>query len=90
MRGSILEGPTAHAEAIGQPELERSMAQHTHEFDCKTCGAHLDSREELDQHNRTNHPDATRSSQGQSASGGGDGSSGKPRASGSNPSDQRG
>lgn len=24
---------------------------HTHEFDCKVCGAHLDSRQELDQHN---------------------------------------
>jgi hypothetical protein len=33
------------------------MAQdHTHEFDCKTCGAHLDSRQQLDQHNRKNHP----------------------------------
>jgi len=25
---------------------------HTHEYDCKVCGAHLDSRQELDQHNR--------------------------------------
>ena len=23
---------------------------HTHEFDCKVCGAHLESRQELDQH----------------------------------------
>lgn len=29
---------------------------HTHEFDCKACGAHLDSREELDRHNRDHHP----------------------------------
>jgi hypothetical protein len=28
---------------------------HTHEFDCKTCGAHLDSREELERHSRANH-----------------------------------
>lgn len=28
---------------------------HTHEFDCKVCGAHLDSRQELDKHNRDNH-----------------------------------
>jgi hypothetical protein len=27
----------------------------THEFDCKQCGAHLDSRDELDRHNRDNH-----------------------------------
>ena len=31
---------------------------HTHEFDCKVCGAHLDSREELDRHNRSSHPDS--------------------------------
>jgi hypothetical protein len=28
---------------------------HTHEFDCRQCGAHLDSREALDKHNRENH-----------------------------------
>jgi hypothetical protein len=28
---------------------------HTHEFDCKLCSAHLDSRDELDRHNRLNH-----------------------------------
>jgi hypothetical protein len=28
---------------------------HTHEFDCRICGAHLDSREELDKHARTEH-----------------------------------
>jgi hypothetical protein len=28
---------------------------HTHEFDCRHCGAHLDSRDELDRHNRDNH-----------------------------------
>jgi hypothetical protein len=28
---------------------------HTHEFDCRQCGAHLDSREELDRHNREEH-----------------------------------
>jgi hypothetical protein len=30
---------------------------HTHEFDCKVCGAHLDSRTELDQHNLKRHPE---------------------------------
>jgi len=28
---------------------------HTHEFDCRICGAHLDSREELDRHNSKEH-----------------------------------
>jgi len=28
---------------------------HTHEFDCKICGAHLDSREELEQHRKKQH-----------------------------------
>ena len=28
---------------------------HTHEFDCKICGEHLDSQRELDQHNRDEH-----------------------------------
>ncbi|HEU4643518.1 MAG TPA: hypothetical protein VFS44_13760 [Gemmatimonadaceae bacterium] len=42
---------------------------HTHEFDCRICGAHLDSRQELDQHNRNNHPDATSSSQAGDSSG---------------------
>jgi hypothetical protein len=50
---------------------------HTHEFDCRQCGAHLDSREELEKHNRENHTrqakaggdaterDTTRSDRGQ-------------------------
>ena len=28
---------------------------HTHEFDCRQCNAHFDSREELDRHNRQVH-----------------------------------
>ena len=28
---------------------------HTHEFDCKICGDHLDSQRELDQHNLDQH-----------------------------------
>lgn len=35
---------------------------HTHEYDCKLCGAHLDSKDELDRHNVEHH--------GRSASGG--------------------
>jgi hypothetical protein len=33
---------------------------HTHEFDCKICGTHLDSRDDLDRHNRASHPDSMR------------------------------
>ena len=36
---------------------------HTHEFDCKACGAHLDSREELDRHNREKHTSGAQSGQ---------------------------
>jgi hypothetical protein len=28
---------------------------HNHEFDCKQCGAHLDSRQDLDKHMREKH-----------------------------------
>lgn len=28
---------------------------HTHEFDCRQCNAHFDSREELDRHNQQVH-----------------------------------
>lgn len=28
---------------------------HNHEFDCKQCGAHLDSRQELDRHVHDKH-----------------------------------
>lgn len=41
---------------------------HTHEFDCKACGVHLDSREELDRHNREHHP--TQQASGSNFSGG--------------------
>ena len=34
---------------------------HTHEFDCKVCGVHLDSRQELDRHNREKHPSVAKS-----------------------------
>lgn len=36
---------------------------HTHEFDCKICGAHLDSRNELDQHNVKRHPETRSASE---------------------------
>ena len=36
-------------------EGKQIMAQHTHELDCRQCGAHFDSREELDRHNRDTH-----------------------------------
>jgi hypothetical protein len=28
---------------------------HTHEFDCRVCGAHLDSKRELDEHTKKEH-----------------------------------
>ena len=28
---------------------------HTHEFDCRICGAHLDSQKQLDEHNQKEH-----------------------------------
>jgi len=34
---------------------------HTHEFDCPVCGAHLDSRDQLNQHCESRHPDDARS-----------------------------
>jgi uncharacterized C2H2 Zn-finger protein len=41
---------------------------HTHEFDCPICGAHLDSRKELDQHSRKEHThNASSSSSGSDA-----------------------
>jgi len=41
---------------------------HTHEFDCKVCGAHLDSRQDLDQHNREKHTASAQSGQSNSSS----------------------
>jgi hypothetical protein len=35
---------------------------HTHEFDCKVCGAHLDSSEELAQHTKKQHSQTASSS----------------------------
>jgi hypothetical protein len=29
--------------------------EHTHEFDCVVCGAHLDSQDALHRHDRENH-----------------------------------
>ena len=43
---------------------------HTHEFDCKLCGAHLDTRQELDRHTREKHQDAAQSAQSRSDSSG--------------------
>lgn len=41
----------------------RNGMAHTHEFDCKVCGAHLDSRQELDKHTREKHQDKAQSGQ---------------------------
>jgi hypothetical protein len=41
---------------------------HTHEFDCRVCGAHLDSRNELEQHTREKHPAKSAGAGGQSGS----------------------
>ena len=56
---------------------------HTHEFDSPNCGAHLDSRRELDQHNAEYHAG---SSQDRSASSNPDTSR---RDASSSPSDDR-
>ena len=57
---------------------------HTHEYDCKVCGAHLDSREDLDRHNREHHQasgsrsaDQSRSASSSSNSSSSDRSSGR-------------
>jgi len=56
---------------------------HTHEYDCKVCGAHLDSRQELDQHNREHHSSGARSGdQSRSASSSISSSSNSPRVAG--------
>jgi len=36
---------------------------HSHEYDCRICGAHLDSQKELDQHNKDKHAQQASSSQ---------------------------
>ena len=61
------------------------MPEHTHQFDCKTCGAHLDSREELDRHNAAKHPESIRGAEPSS----GTGSRTDARGSSTNPSNQR-
>lgn len=41
------------------------MAHHTHEFDCAICGAHLDTRQELDRHTAHRHPETIQASRGE-------------------------
>jgi hypothetical protein len=41
---------------------------HTHEFDCKVCGAHLDSQQDLDLHNREKHANTAQSAQSNKSS----------------------
>lgn len=50
------------------------MAQNDNDFECRECGAHFDSREQLDRHTRQQHTAQAGSSnigsrQGQSSSG---------------------
>jgi len=52
---------------------------HDHSYDCRQCGAHLDSQDELNRHIRENHSAQTKSS----------GSSGSSQASSSDPSSRR-
>lgn len=53
---------------------------HTHEFDCRVCGAHLDSQKQLDEHNQKEHGRQANSSSSSSfrgtQSGGSTGSTG--------------
>src|SRR5262245_18476137 len=55
---------------------------HTHEFDCKLCGAHLDSRQELDKHTKDKHPNESRSAQSGMDSSSRSSSSNDPRRTG--------
>lgn len=52
---------------------------HTHEYDCKICGAHLDSKQELDRHNQEHH--SRNASSGSDISSRSSGSSGSNRSS---------
>jgi hypothetical protein len=42
---------------------------HDHSFDCRQCGAHLDSQDELNRHIRENHSAQTKSGSSQQQSG---------------------
>ena len=43
------------ANPVGRIDTSEISVQHTHEFDCRLCGAHLDSQQELDKHRRAKH-----------------------------------
>jgi hypothetical protein len=43
------------ADPIVRIDNSEISLQHTHEFDCRICGAHLDSQQELDKHRRAKH-----------------------------------
>jgi hypothetical protein len=55
---------------------------HTHEFDCRICGAHLDSQDELDQHMSAEHTMHVKPQSGGDASNAGQASRPDVRASG--------
>ena len=44
------------------------MAQNDHDFECRQCGAHFDSRDQLDRHTRQQHTAQAGSSQSGSSS----------------------
>ena len=55
--------PIAHRPETGTPDAvplavrppDEEIMEHTHEFDCIICGAHLDSEQDLDRHNKEKH-----------------------------------
>ena len=44
------------------------MAQNDQDFECRQCGAHFDSRDQLDRHTRQQHTAQAGSSQSESSS----------------------
>jgi hypothetical protein len=53
------------------------MAQNDHDFECRQCGAHFDSRDQLDRHTRQQHTAQAGSSQSGSSSDSGRGQDGQ-------------
>jgi hypothetical protein len=59
----------SNREAVDPATAEDRTMAHTHEFDCKQCGAHLDSKQDLDRHLKNKHSNEARSTSSSSSSG---------------------
>jgi hypothetical protein len=53
---------------IADRNREESTMAHDHSFDCRQCGAHLDSQDELNRHIRENHSAQSKSGSSQQGS----------------------